>query len=161
MVTLLIPPVDPPMMSLQVTVAAPFKGKGRTRMREQAFVVDLALDRNWVSPDQAKRLLELGTEQGLLRREDEEVSVAFDLESVTVPDGFSPDESVFQSRSPFEEILDALERAGHERQPTVAAINSLQSDLRVTADTAAVLYARQQGLDVDGAASRVARSLRS
>lgn len=153
--------VERPLMSLRVTLAAPFKGKGRTRMREQAVVVDLAIDRNWVSPDQAKRLLELGVDRGLLERDDGEVSVAFDLDSVSVPDGFVPDDSIFQQRSPFEEILDELVAAGYDRQETVAGINTLQNELLVTADAAAVLYARREGVSVDEAAARVARSLRS
>jgi len=48
-------------MSLRVAVAAPFKQKGRTRIAEQAFVVSLSLDRDWMSPDQAKRLLDVAT----------------------------------------------------------------------------------------------------
>lgn len=149
------------VMSLRVAIAAPFKGNGKTRLREQAFVVDLAIDRNWVSPDQAKRLLELGVDRGLLRREDGEVVATVDLDSITVPDRFTPDSSIFDEQVPFEEILDTLVEAGHDRQESVAAINSLQTELLVTADTAAVLYARQEGLDVESVASRVERSLRS
>ena len=148
-------------MSLRVAIAAPFKGNGKTRLREQAFVVDLAIDRNWVSPDQAKRLLELGVERGLLRREDGEVEATVDLDAITVPDGFAPDASIFEDRSPFETVLDTLVEAGHDRQEAVAAINSLQTELLVTADTAAVLYARGEGLDVDSVATRVERALRS
>lgn len=147
-------------MSLRVAVAAPFKRDGRTRMREQAFVVDLAIDRNWVSPDQAKRLAELAKSRGLVEQDDGELVATFDLESVTVPDGFVPDESIFQERAPFEDVLDELVAAGHERQETVAAINRLQDDLKVTADTAAVLYARSEGLAVEQAAERTAANLR-
>lgn len=154
-------PVVHPMMSLRVAVAAPFKGNGRTRMREQAFVVDLAIDRNWVSPDQAKKLADLATSRGLVEREDGELLATFDLDSVTIPDGFVPDETIFQQRAPFEEILDVLVAEGRERQATVAGINTLQDELQVTADTAAVLYARREGLDVEDAAERTAANLRS
>lgn len=147
-------------MSLRVAVAAPFKGDGRNRMREQDFVVDLAMDRNWVSPDQAKELAEVATREGLLERDDGELVATFDLESVTVPDGFVPDESIFSKREPFEAVLETLVDAGFERQSAAAGINSLQEELRLTADVAAVVFARKNGFQVDQAASRAAAKLR-
>ncbi|MFB6113111.1 MAG: DUF2240 family protein [Halodesulfurarchaeum sp.] len=148
-------------MSLRVTIAAPFKEHGRTTMREQAVVVDLAIDRNWLSPDQAKQLVEICVERGLLVRDPDGLTVDFDPDDVTIPDGFVPDESIFQQASPFEEILDTLESAGYDRRKTVASINSLQQELMVTADAACVLYARREGISVDGPATRILRSLRS
>ena len=147
-------------MSLRVAVAAPFKRESQKRMREQAFVVDLAMDRDWLSPDQAKRLADLGVERGLLRKIDGELEATFDLEAVEIPEGFVPEESIFESRSPFESILDTLVSGGRERQQVVAGINSLQDELLVTADAAAVLYARQHGVVVDEDADRAADALR-
>ncbi len=148
-------------MSLRVAVAAPFKRKGRERLTEQAFVVDLAVDRNWVSPDQAKRLVELGTSRGLLEAEDDDLLLTFDAASVTIPDGFTPNESLFQTRSPVEIVIDALVESGTDRRDAVASINGLQQDLSVTAGTAAVLRARQAGLDVPEAVTTVETELRS
>ena len=129
-------------------------------MRDQAFVVDLAMDRDWFSPDQAKRLADLATDRGLLEVVEGELVASFDLEEVEIPDGFVPDRSIFETKSPFESVLDSLISAGHDRQQAVAGINGLQDELLVTADTAAVLYARQQGISVDDAASQVADGIR-
>ena len=38
--------------------------------------------------------------------------------------------------------------AGHEKQDAVAAVNGLQSELAVSVEAAAVLYAHRQGIDV-------------
>lgn len=141
-------------MSLRVAVAAPFKQKGKRRIPEQAFVVALSLDRDWMSPDQAKRLLDVATSEGLLERADGDVEAAFDPDDVAIPEEFTPDASLFQERSAFERALDALVDAGHDRQETVAAVNQLQQELGVTADAAAVVYARRQGVAVDGAAAK-------
>lgn len=148
-------------MSLRVAVAAPFKRAGRDRLDEQAFVVDLAVDRNWVSPDQAKRLIELGTGRGLLEAEAGDLRVTFDVADVTIPDGFTPDETLFQRRSPVEVVIDALVDAGTDRRDAVASINSLQQELSITAGAAAVLRARQADLDVPEAETDVTRELRS
>ncbi|MGM0371542.1 MAG: DUF2240 family protein [Halobacteriota archaeon] len=148
-------------MSLRVAVAAPFQRAGRDQLTEQAFVVDLAVDRNWVSPDQAKKLIELGQKRGLLQATDEGLQATFDPASVTVPDGFVPDETLFQDRSPVEAVIDTLVASGRERRETVAAINSLQQSLSVTAGTAAVLHARRSGVDVSEIATEVNTELRS
>ena len=141
-------------MSLRVAVAAPFKQKGKRRIPEQAFVVALSLDRDWMSPDQAKRLLDVATGEGLVERADGELEAAFDPDDVGIADDYTPDASLFQERSAFERALDAVVDAGHDRQETVAAVNQLQQELGLTADTAAVLYARRRGVDVDGAAEK-------
>ncbi|MUV57301.1 DUF2240 family protein, partial [Halogeometricum sp. CBA1124] len=60
-------------MSLDVAVAVPFKQRGTSRMGEGEFVVALSLDRDWFSPDQAKRLIDVAAGRGLLTREDDAV----------------------------------------------------------------------------------------
>jgi hypothetical protein len=147
-------------MSLRVAAAAPFKQKGKRRIPEQAFVVALSLDRDWMSPDQAKRVLDVATGEGLVERADGDLVADFDPDDVAIPDDFTPDASLFQERSAFERALDALVEAGYDRQETVAGVNQLQQDLGVTADAAAVVYARRRGVDVDGAAAKARTELR-
>lgn len=147
-------------MSLRVAVAAPFKGNGRDRLREQAFVVDLAIDRNWVSPDQAKQLADLAKRRGLVEEVEGELVATFDLDEVSVPDGFVPDESIFAEQTPFETVVDELVAAGFDRQEAVAGINTLQDELQITADAAAVVFARGEGVAVEKTAELVAADLR-
>ncbi|WP_435099787.1 DUF2240 family protein [Halarchaeum sp. P4] len=146
-------------MSLRVAAGAPFVSRGRERLGEHEFVVALSLDRDWMSPDQAKRLIDVATSEGLLAREDGDLVATFDVEDVEVPDDFTPDESLFRERSAFETALGALDAAGEDRQEAVAAVNALQQDLGVTADVAAVLYARREGVDVEDAAAKAAEGL--
>jgi len=138
-------------MSLRTTVAAPFRGEGSREMGESAFVVALSLDRDWFSPDQAKRLVDVAAGEGLLRRSEGRLEATFDPDGVEIPEGFVPDESVLRERSTFERVLDAVVEAGEDKQSAVASINGLQSDLGVTVEAAAVVYARRRGIDVDGA----------
>lgn len=146
-------------MSLRVAVAAPFKSKGVERLPEQKFVVGLSLDRDWTSPDEAKDIVDIAERDGLLRREDGDLVVTFDPDDVTIPDGFQLDSSVFKARAPFERILDALVADGLERQAAVAGVNDLQSRLGITADAAAVVFARRSDVDVADVAERVRQDL--
>ncbi len=147
-------------MSLEAAVAVPFRDAGTSRVGEGRFVVALSLDRDWFSPDQAKRVVDVAAGRGLLERDGTDVIARFDPGDVPVPDDFRPDESVLREQSAFERVLDALVDAGHEKQAAVAAVNSRQRALGVTPEAAAVLYARANGVDVGPAAERVRRDLR-
>lgn len=144
-------------MSLRIAVAAPFIQNGTQRLQENEFVVALSLDRDWFSPDQSKRLLDVATREGLLEHTDDGLEATFDPSSVTVPEEFSPDDDLLRERSPFERVLDTLVAEGVEKLEAVGAINTLQQELGVTIETAAVVYARREGIDVSELAP-VARS---
>jgi hypothetical protein len=146
-------------MSLEVTVATPFRDRGRARLGEGEFVVALSLDRDWFTPDQAKRLVDVAIGRGLLARDDDALVAEFDPGEVGVPEGFVPDESVLREQSTFERVLSALEAAGVEKQAAVAAINERQRSLGITIEAAAVLDARSRGVDVDDVAERARSEL--
>jgi len=146
-------------VSLRTTVATPFRDRGRERLPESEFVVALSLDRDWFSPDQAKRLVDVAVGEGLLARTDEALVATFDADAVEVPADFVPEEGVLRERSTFERVLDGLTEAGVEKQEAVAGINQLQADLAVTVETAAVLYAHRRGVDVRSAAEHARSEL--
>ncbi|MFB6160942.1 MAG: DUF2240 family protein [Haloferacaceae archaeon] len=146
-------------MSLEVAVAVPFRQAGTDRVGEGEFVVALSLERDWFSPDQAKRLVDVAAGRGLLAREDGDLVAQFDPGEVSVPDGFEPDESVLREQSTFERVLDALVADGADKQTAVAAINERQRDLGVSLEAAAVLHARREGIEVGEAAERVRAEL--
>lgn len=135
-------------MSLRVAVAAPFVHDGSKRLRENEFVVSLSLDRDWFSPDQAKRLIDVATQEDLLERDGNDLELTFDPSTVSIPEDFVPDEDILTERSAFERVLDALVAEGTEKHEAVGAINTLQQELGLTIEAAAVVYARREGVDV-------------
>ncbi|MHB9288224.1 DUF2240 family protein [Halobacteriales archaeon Cl-PHB] len=146
-------------MSLRRAVAAPFGQRGVESMPESEFVVALSLDRDWFSPDQAKRLVDVALGEGLLERDGDDLSTGFDAAAVAVPEDFVPGEDVLRERSTFERVLDDLLDAGIEKQAAVADINRLQAELGVTVEAAAVVYARRQDVAVADVADRAIEEL--
>jgi len=146
-------------MTLRRAVAAPFRQRGVERMTESEFVVALSLDRDWFSPDQAQRLITVAASEGLVGRGEDHLSPNFDPAAVDIPDGFQPDESILQERTTFERILDATTDAGIDKQTAVGDINRLQSDLGLTVEAAALLYAHRQNVDVAALAPQVRAEL--
>lgn len=146
-------------MSLRTTVAAPFTERGRDRLPESEFVVALSLNRDWFSPDQAKRLVDIAVSEGLLAREEDGLVPTFDLDGVTVPDDFSPSGGLLRERSTFERVLGRITDTGIEKRAAVAAINRRQADLAVTVETAALLYAHGNDIDVSADLDRALAEL--
>ena len=141
-------------MSLRRAVAEPFRAKGRETLTDSEFVVVLSLDREWFTAEQAKRLVDVATTEGLLERVDGDLAMTFDRREVAIPDGFTPDEDLLRQRSTFERALQTLVEAGIEKQDAVASINRLQAELGVTVEAAAVVYARRQGVAIGDLAER-------
>lgn len=137
----------------------PFRTAGTDSIGESEFVVAVSLDRDWFSPDQAKRLVDVAASEGLVERAESDLVAAFDPSDVSVPDDFTPDDGVLRQRSTFERILDASVEAGIEKQAAVAGVNRLQAELGVTLETAAVLYARRKGVDLGDLGERVRADL--
>ena len=146
-------------MTLEAAVAAPFRGAGTDRMGEGEFVVALSLDRDWFSPDQAKRLVDIATARGLLAEDGGDLVAAFDPAEVHVPAEFVPDESILREQSTFERALDAIVADGMEKREAVAAANRRQREVGVTLETAAVLVARERGVDAEAVADAAREEL--
>ena len=146
-------------MSVERVVAAPFKHAGREHLSDQEFVVALSLHRDWFSPAQARQVIDIGVSDDLLERRDDGVVPTFDPASVTIPTGFTPDESMLVRRSPFERILERLLEAGEDKRAAVGEINRLQQELDITIDAAAAIYASRRGIDVREEAGTAAQSL--
>ena len=146
-------------MSLQVAVAVPFRQAGTDRLGEGAFVVALSLDREWFSPDQAKRLVDVAVGRGLLETVDGDLVATFDLDAVDIPADYTPDTDILRAQSTFEQLLDRLTDAGMAKQEAVAAANETQRRLGITLEAAAVLVATREGIAVDAAADAVRTDL--
>ena len=148
-------------MSLKVAVAVPFRQQGTDRLGEGAFVVALSLDREWFSPDQAKRLVDVAVGRGLLEKADGDLVATFDLDAVDVPSNYTPDTEILREQSAFEQLLDRMTDAGMAKQEAVAAANETQRRLGITLEAAAVLVATREGIAVDAAATAVRAELTS
>ncbi|MFP4589872.1 MAG: DUF2240 family protein [Halobacteriales archaeon] len=146
-------------MELRRVLAVAFKHRGRRRLEASGFVTALAIDRDWFTPEEVRRLIERGREAGVIEDDGDGYVPAFDLGEVAIPTGYEPPADLLRSQPPFERVLAALEAAGHDRRDSVAAINELQERLGTDSDAAAVAYAHGEGLDVADLARTVRRSI--
>ena len=146
-------------MSLQVAVAVPFRQQGARSLGEGEFVVALSLDREWFSPDQAKRLVDVAVGRGLLDDYEGDLKPTFDIDDVEVPEGFTPSTDILREQSTFEQLLDKMVAGGLSKQDAVAETNDTQRRLGITLEAAAVLVARRNGIDCLDVAATVQAEL--
>jgi hypothetical protein len=116
-------------VTLRTTIAAPFKHTRKTGMRKNELVYYYALDRKWMSTEQANLLLRRAEEDGLIRQENGVFLPGFDLAGVTIPIGFKPSSAIFDRHDPTQELIGRIARARSvDETVIVAEMNSIIKD---------------------------------
>lgn len=133
-------------MTLRETVAAPFRHMRKGRLQRSEIIFYLAIDRKWMSREEAERVIEMAGEQGLITQEEGGFVPAFDLTEVTIPIGFRPAADIFDTKDPLRELLGRIAAATDRPVQEVAAeMNRLieeRFDGRLYPEAAALILAR-------------------
>lgn len=108
-------------MTLKTTVAAPFRHLRKAALKKSELVYYYALDRRWMSTEQAAVLLKNAEEEGLLANEAGVYSPSFDPATVTIPIGFKPTSAIFEKKDVLEEMVNRIARAQKKEETEVVA----------------------------------------
>jgi len=141
------------MSELEVALAQIFRKKGKASMSEKDFVFAVSLDFRWFSPKDAQKLLDAGMGSGLLVMEDGMVKPSFDHKSTEVPKGYAPGQEILQGavqpKGMFMKIIDATAlKTGMPVQDLISQANQTQDRMSVDTEVAALIVARDLGVDV-------------
>ena len=108
-------------MTLRITVAAPFKHTRKTGMRKNELVYYYALDRKWMSTDQANLILRRAEEEGLMSLENGVYTPRFDLAAITIPIGFKPTSAIFERNDPAQVLIGRIVKATTMQETDIVA----------------------------------------
>ncbi len=142
------------MDDLRYAIALLFRRKGRDELTEREFVLSASMDLRWFPPRDAQRLLQIGLETGLLESHGGNIRPAFDVAAVEVPGDFVPTAKTLDVATPatediFVRIVDAMvAHTKSDKRTVIAAINAVQEKMDIEVEVAALVAARQAGLDV-------------
>jgi hypothetical protein len=140
-------------VTLRLAIAAPFKHTRKNRMRKNELVYYYALDRKWMSTEQANLLLKRAEEEGLLGLENGMYSPRFDITGLTLPVGFKPSSGIFERHDPVQDLIGRIARARSlEETDVVAEMNRIireNYDMHLLPPAALVLLARSYGVPFD------------
>lgn len=154
-------------MSLRRVVAAPFLRRDTEIVTRAEFIYSLTADLGWFDPDEAEKALERGFEDGLLVSDGDDVRAEFDVTSIDIPDGWSPDADSLEKKNDgggdgvFERAVERLVGAGYEKREAVAEINRRHAEMGdVKIEAAALVVAKSEGLRVADLAEVALEKLR-
>ena len=123
-------------------------------MSEREFVLSASMDLRWFPPRDAQRLLQLGLETKLLEAHDGTIRPVFDVAAIEVPRDYVPSAAILETPTPagedlFVRIVDAIAaKTGADRKAIIAIVNGVQEKMDVEIEIAALIAARQAGIDV-------------
>jgi len=113
-------------VTIRVTVAAPFRHTRKTGMRKNELVYYYALDRKWMSTEQANLLLQRAEEDGLLGQVNGVFSPRFDIKEIIIPVGFKPTSAIFERNDPSQELIGRIAHAqGMKETEVVSEMNRI------------------------------------
>ena len=142
------------MEELRKSLAFLFQRKGKNVLSEKELTMSVSMDLGWFSPEEAKRLIDVGLELKLLSKDNEGLSPTFDYEALTLPIDFSPSRNILEVESQ-EPLLLAIvrniqDKTGLGKTKVMAEINKKQNTLRVDIEVAAILIAKKYDVDISG-----------
>lgn len=108
-------------MTLLVTIAAPFRHTRKERLKKNEMIYYLALDRKWMSIEQANLLLSRAKESGLIAYDGDMIRPEFDINTVDIPVGFRPSSGIFDRVDPVEVLIDRIANLIGKPVPEVVA----------------------------------------
>ena len=90
-------------------------------MRKNELVYYYALDRKWMSTEQANLLLKRAEEDGLIRQENGVFSPCFDIAGIVIPIGFKPTSSIFERNDPVQELIGRIGKTKNLQETEIVA----------------------------------------
>jgi len=149
---------------LKETIASAFRSKGKSSMKKSELIWTLSLDLGWFSHEDARKVVELALERGLLI-ENDELRPAFNLDDVEIPIDFKPDPSkIFSNQPVFDRIVQEIaEKSGRSVGEVIAMINKRQEELGnlLSVEVVALIIAKELGIDISKYIDEVERELLS
>jgi len=142
------------MSELETTIAAPFIHSQEGELSLARLVFYYHRDKNWLNPDEAKRMVALAERKGLLTRNEKGNFVPQpDLLTLRIPLGFKPSDAIFEKgdTNVIEELLEHISSvSGIEKKNLLQQIPPVLEhfDNLIVDDAAIMILARKYGIDL-------------
>ncbi|MEN6609210.1 MAG: DUF2240 family protein [Methanoregulaceae archaeon] len=150
-------------MILKTTLAAPFKHTRKESLQKSEFVYYFALDRKWMSIEQANLLLKRGQEENLLEFSGGVVKPLFNTAEITIPLGFKPGSEIFAAPDSLQDMIDRI--AQGTKKPAAEVIAEMNRtiekgfDGNLRPEAAVVLVAKEYGIPFEDKLTDLKESL--
>lgn len=141
----------------QQAIASLFKRKGKDILPTHELELLASMELRWFEPAEARKLIELALNMGVLEDTGDGLKPTFDTNSIDIPLGFKPPISLLnnlehEQESLFMQLVNYISiNSDLDSKEIVAKINDRQASLGelVTLETIAILFGIEQDLDME------------
>ncbi len=134
-------------IDLRAALAYVFRSKG-PRLREIEIVNFLSGEKGWISPSNARKLISMALERGLLRRRGDRLEPTFDPSRISVPLDFYLDNRMFEVDDPMEAAISLALGKGISKEGLESEVERVRSENPLLDEVAAaILVLKRLGLD--------------
>ncbi|MEM4265258.1 MAG: DUF2240 family protein [Thermoplasmata archaeon] len=140
---------------LRKCLAALFRQKGKDIMTEREFVYAASMDLHWFAPKEAQTLLEISLKCGLLRLSNGTLSPSFEISDDMIELDYKPSREIIigeqkgDEHDPFMALVDKISTSsGLQKRQVIAGINKVREKMPVDIEVAALIFARNLGIDI-------------
>ena len=149
-----------------IIIAFLFKRSGKTELKESDIYLPLSIELGWFSSQQAHDFVKRALKQKLLIKKGGLITPNFDVEKINIPVGFYPSGTSFEpgdrivTEEKQEDILDMIvrfivEKTGQDERSIIAKIREIESEKSVLPEVAALVVAKEYGVDAEDFFERV------
>lgn len=138
-----------------IIIAFLFKRSGKEELSFSDLYLNLSMELNWFTPDDAKNFVNTSIKQKLLLKKGDLIKPNFDFNKIVVPVGFKPSKSVFVEKE-FEivkenYILDKIvqtiiEKTKLNENQIIEDITNIAKERNLTKEVAALLFGKEHDI---------------
>jgi len=143
----------------EIIIAFLFKRSGKEKMSFSELYLNLSMDLNWFSPEDAKKFLNDAINKKLLKKEDDQISLSFDINKITIPLGFSPSKRKFSEKKNQEVAQDVnilnqivkriCEKTNLKEKQIIDRINKISEEKTIKEEIAALLVGKEYEIEIN------------
>lgn len=139
----------------EITIAFLFKRSGKESLNFSDLYLNLSMELNWFTPEDAKEFVNMSIKQKLLTKKEELIKPNFDFNKIVVPVGFIPSKKIFEKKEVEENkdedllgkiVRELVEKTKLDEKQVIEKIESLSEERNLIKEVAALLLAKDHNM---------------
>jgi hypothetical protein len=140
------------MVDLKQTIAYLYQREGKSTLTNKEIELTVSHGLGWFNPEEARRMVEVAVNSGLLTEDRDGLKPSFDYKKVELPLELKPTKDILELPPQEPIFLRIVNRISDETQLDnkiiIAEINQKVAQLKIELEVAALLIARKHDIDV-------------
>ena len=150
----------------QKIIAFVFNRSGKTQLSFSELYLTLSIELNWFTPDDAKTFIKNAIENEIIIKKEDLFGPNFEIDKINIPTGFYPSKDLLQkpkeiknedkqkkdkTEDLFEEIINEISKKTKNKKEEIASdIKKIEEEKNITVEVAALLYAKEKNINLEG-----------